>query len=165
MYPSPVIFTKFETKGGALVTWGEPASTSIRTFIVYRSATGISAANTEAFYTGTFASKVERMELAPDSRALWDQSPPLPAWYLVQAIDESGDLVSVPHSVSAIEGELRTLPEGTVTAGDARPHSHNIYGELPPLVYRDDDPTGQLSMRTMARSLSARHDAKEDGEA
>lgn len=168
MYPTPVIFLEHTGTGSALVRWEVPnaAHERVRAVVVYRSNRAVDAEDSEAFYAGEFNRTIDRMELQADTRALLDESPLKPAWYLVQLLTRDGDLEAV-EALRIVDvadkASPQAMPDGTRTVtvgarGAGHGHGHSIYGTLPELIYRNDDPRGVLSMRTVARSLAKTHE-------
>lgn len=158
MYPSPVHFARApEGQGAVLVTWR--TERQFVGFTVFCSRIEIPPEVTEAFYAGEFGKDIRRARLDPDARALVDERAPESPWYLVLALDASGDLVEVPFDVARDSDALVAEEVSAVRVTGDEPQ--NTYRDLPELVYRDDDTKAVGASKMLALSLTARHGANE----
>ena len=159
MYPSPVHFVRLEPGSrGAILRWVEPLVGAV-SYVVFRATRPVRPSETEDFYAGLLSKHIRRMELPPETRALVDESPPPDAWYLVQARDRDGNLVSVDATIQPAGDGLVSVPDDAVTIGQSAPPppgGRGAYARMPEIIYRDDDARGVVAIRTMARGMEAR---------
>jgi hypothetical protein len=158
VYPSPVDFTRApEGQGAVAVKWQTDRSPV--GFIVFCSRVEIPPEATEAFYAGEYGRDVRRARLDADARVLVDERAPDFSWYLVVALEASGDLTAVPFDV--VRGPEGLVSQNIAAVRVAGDEPHNTYRDLPELVYRDDDTKAAGASKMLALSLTARHGANE----
>jgi hypothetical protein len=170
MYPDRILFQDITPDiGGIWVQWDPIQGTEVQKYMVYRSSVAIPPDATERFYGGAFAQHVQVVPVDPERMALFDETPPNPAWYLVQAALTNGDIVSVSFSLRIAGTEISTVPEDAARVRDeGASHCHaNVYRTMPTLVFREDDKAVRTSTHHMARSLALRFrtDGPEDDKA
>lgn len=153
-YPNPVEFVLgVRGEGGVVLRWPDPPEPCDR-FVVFRSGRVIGPDQTEAFYAGELTG-ITRVSLPGESRTLVDKDGPEEAWYLVLGERDAGDLYAVALRCGAMPKEPSPLPDPAPDGPCT--HDHQPYRDFPELVYRDDDPVGQMKLGALAKTLSKQY--------
>lgn len=150
MYPTVIHFIALPGAGPALVRWA-PMPDAVGVY-VYRSAVSIPPEKTETFYSGELTQFIRRMQVRPETTALVDETPPHPAWYLVQSVDAKGNLHQTTFTVEDVEAATE-LPADAERAADVPCHNHSIYQQFPDMVFREDDKIARMTVMNMATGL------------
>jgi hypothetical protein len=90
------------------------------------------------------------LRLDPHAQALVDDEAPVPAWYLVQGLERSGDLREVGFVAEALEAPAQ-VPANARHVQER--HGRAPLPDPPKLVFRDDDPGARVAVKTMAAAL------------
>ncbi len=125
--------------------WDEP----LVRLLVFRATQALHLADVEVVLSGQHGPEVMVFAVPVDAPTpqlnLVDVDVAEPSVYAVIGVTDTGDLVALPCRTARDDELLSVIPLAPLPE---RPYEH-----FPALVYRQDDPTGQLAMRGMARSL------------
>jgi len=150
------------------LAWQAPKDHEITGYLLFRALRAIESDEIEALYAGLLNDVVSTTSLGMEDTGVMDDVGSCDAWYLLVALTQTGDVIEVPLDTSQ-RGESGPLPRLSDLIAQRAPLGHtcrppkprsNIYQDLPPLIFRNDAPEGQMRLASIRAGLARRFDGK-----